>query len=99
MLISLLSGCTPQQEKVGSYLEKAELTEEEINILKLAEAQEPLCLTLPSIQENPLPFKPLSFRMDSGSPHRAILPASIRITFRSMDALPSGRMKKLAHSF
>ena len=42
MLVSLLSGCTPQQEKVGSYLEKAELTEEEINILKLAEAQEPL---------------------------------------------------------
>ena len=42
MLIFLLSGCTPQQEKVGNYLEKAELTEEEINILKLAEAQEPL---------------------------------------------------------
>ena len=42
MLISLFSGCTPQQEKVGNYLEKAELTEEEINILKLAEAQEPL---------------------------------------------------------
>lgn len=42
MLISLFSGCTPQQEKVGNYLEKTELTEEEINILKLAEAQEPL---------------------------------------------------------
>ena len=34
MLISLLSGCTPQQEKVGSYLEKAELTEKEKKLAK-----------------------------------------------------------------
>ena len=34
MLISLLSGCTPQQEKVGNYLERAELTVEVSNILK-----------------------------------------------------------------
>lgn len=42
MLISLFSGCTLQQKKIDSYLERTELTEEESNILKLAEAQEPL---------------------------------------------------------
>ena len=34
MLIFLLSGCTPEQEKVGNYLEKAELTEKEKKLAK-----------------------------------------------------------------
>ena len=97
MLIFLLSGCTPQQEKVGSYLEKAELTEEEINILKLAEAQEPLLFDF--TVNTGKSFTIQTFELQDGQWVASQGYSSSRITFRSMDALPSGRMKKPAHSF